>query len=73
MSNYSSRKYNICKYMDFTKIKILKELGVGMVATAYLIEYEGKQYVMKKQKILERDKNRDSRSVTWREIFFLNM
>jgi hypothetical protein len=56
--------------MDFTKIKVVKKLGVGMVATAYLIEYDGKQYVMKKQKILERDKNRDSRSVTWREIFF---
>ena len=59
--------------MDFTKINVVKKLGVGMIATAYLIKYDGKQYVMKKQKILDRNKNRDSRSVTWREIFFLNM
>jgi hypothetical protein len=56
--------------MDFTKIKVIKKLGIGMYATVYLIEYDGKQYAMKKQKILERDRNRSSRSITWREKFF---
>jgi len=56
--------------MDFTKIKVVKKLGTGMYATVYLIEYDGKQYAMKKQKILERNRNRSSRSITWREIFF---
>ena len=56
--------------MDFTKIKVIKKLGTGMVATVYLIKYNNKEYAMKKQKILEKDKDRSSRSVTWRELFF---
>jgi hypothetical protein len=56
--------------MDFTKIKVVKKLGTGMYATTYLIEYDGKQYAMKKQKILERNRNKSSRSITWREMFF---
>ena len=28
--------------MDLTKIKVIKELGTGMYATTYLVEYKGK-------------------------------
>jgi hypothetical protein len=56
--------------MNLTKIKIVKTLGTGMYATTYLIEYGGKKYALKKQKILEGNRNRNSRSITWREIFF---
>jgi len=56
--------------MDFTKIKVIKKLGTGMYASVYLIEYDGKQYALKKQKILEGNRNRSSRSITWREMFF---
>ena len=56
--------------MDFTKIKVIKELGTGMYATTYLVELDGKQYALKKQKILEGNRNRSSRSITWREMFF---
>jgi hypothetical protein len=56
--------------MDFTKIKVVKKLGTGMYATTYLVKYKGKKYAMKKQKILEGNRNRSSRSITWREIFF---
>ena len=56
--------------MDFSKIKVIKKLGAGMLGTVYLIEYDNKQYAMKKQKILEQDKDRSSLSVTWRELFF---
>ena len=30
--------------MDFTKIKVIKKLGTGMVATVYLIKYNNKEY-----------------------------
>ena len=50
--------------MDFTKIKVIKELGTGMYATTYLVELDGKQYALKKQKILEGNRNRSSRSIT---------
>ncbi len=56
--------------MDFTKIKVIKELGTGMYATTYLVELDGKKYALKKQKILAGNKNRSSRSITWREMFF---
>ena len=56
--------------MDFTKIKVIKELGTGMYATTYLVELDGKKYALKKQKILEGNRNRSSRSITWREMFF---
>jgi hypothetical protein len=56
--------------MDLTKIKVIKELGTGMYATTYLVEYGGKKYALKKQKILEGNRNRSSRSITWREMFF---
>ena len=56
--------------MDFTKIKVIKTLGAGMYATVFLIEYDGKKYAMKKQKILEGNRNRSSRSIIWREMFF---
>jgi hypothetical protein len=56
--------------MDFTNIKVIKTLGTGMYATTYLVELDGKQYALKKQKILAGNKNRSSRSITWREMFF---
>jgi len=56
--------------MDFTKIKVIKTLGTGMYATTYLVKLDGKQYALKKQKILEGNRNRSSRSITWREMFF---
>jgi hypothetical protein len=56
--------------MDLTKIKVIKELGTGMYATTFLVEYKGKKYALKKQKILAGNRNRSSRSITWREIFF---
>jgi len=54
--------------MDFTKIKVVKKLGTGMYATTYLVEHNGKQYALKKQKILEGNRNRNSRSITWRDF-----
>jgi serine/threonine protein kinase len=56
--------------MDLTNIKVIKELGTGMYATTYLVDYKGKKYALKKQKILAGNRNRSSRSITWREIFF---
>jgi predicted Ser/Thr protein kinase len=39
--------------MDFSKIKVIKKIGAGMLGTVYLIEYEDKKYAMKVQKIFE--------------------
>ena len=54
--------------IDFNEIKILKELGAGMVGTTYLAEYKHKQYALKIQHILEEDKIKDFKNEMWREL-----
>jgi len=54
--------------MDFTKIKIIKKLGVGILGTNYLINYDKKKYALKIQKILEKQKKKNYKIGIWREI-----
>ena len=56
--------------MDFSKIKVIKKLGAGMLGTVYLIEYDNKQYAMKIQKILEKEKIQNMKFPIWRELLF---
>ena len=56
--------------MDFSKIKVIKKLGTGMLGTVYLIEYNNKQYAMKVQKILEEEKILNIKYPIWRELLF---
>ncbi len=56
--------------MDFSKIKVIKKLGAGMLGTVYLIEYEDKKYAMKIQKIFEEEKTKNMKFPIWRELVF---
>jgi serine/threonine protein kinase len=56
--------------MDFSKIKVIKELGAGMWGTVYLINYKNKKYAMKVQKILEEEKVKNPKFPIWRELLF---
>ncbi len=44
--------------IDFNKLKKIKELGAGVFGTAYLVELDGKKYVLKTQKILSSHKKK---------------
>jgi serine/threonine protein kinase len=56
--------------MNFSKIKVIKKLGSGMLGTVYLIEYKNKKYAMKVQKILEEEKTKNIKYPIWRELLF---
>lgn len=58
--------------MDFSKIKVIKKLGIGMWGSVYLIDYKHKKYAMKVQKILEEEKTQNPKFPIWREILFYN-
>jgi hypothetical protein len=51
------------------KVKIVKELGNGIMGTVYLVSYKGDQYALKIEHILEEDIE-DKTSPTWNEINF---
>ena len=44
--------------VNFDNIIIKKKLGAGMLGTTYLAEYKNKQYALKIQHILEKDKKK---------------
>jgi serine/threonine protein kinase len=54
--------------VDFDKVKIKKKLGAGMLGTTYLAEYKNKEYALKIQHILEKDKIKDYKNEMWREL-----
>lgn len=54
--------------VNIDNVKITKKLGAGMLGTAYLGEYAGKQYVIKIQHILEKEKIKDYKNELWREL-----
>jgi len=49
---------------------ILSELGSGLYGTVYLVEYENKQYALKRQKILSTEIHKNLSSKIWREVDF---
>jgi hypothetical protein len=51
------------------KVKIIKELGHGIMGTVYLVEYKGKNYALKIEHIFDEDID-DKTSPTWNEILF---
>jgi serine/threonine protein kinase len=55
-------------FNEFDKIKISKELGAGVIGTTYLAKYKNKQYALKIQHILEKDKIKDFNNEMWREL-----
>jgi hypothetical protein len=55
--------------IPINKVKIIKELGHGIMGTVYLVSYKGKQYALKIEHILEEDIE-DKTSPTWNEIYF---
>lgn len=56
--------------MSFNDYKILKELGKGYSGVAYLVEKDGKKYVIKRQKLLKNEVKFDTKYQFWREIDF---
>lgn len=54
--------------VNFDNIIIKKKLGAGMLGTTYLAEYKNKQYALKIQHILEKDKIKDYKNEMWREL-----
>src|SRR5579885_1251588 len=52
--------------------KIIREIGRGLYGIVYLVEYENKQYALKRQKILESHLEKNYKSKVWREIEFVN-
>jgi hypothetical protein len=51
------------------QVKIIRELGHGMIGTVYLVEYKGKQYALKIEHVLKSD-IQESNSPIWNEIHF---
>ncbi len=54
--------------VNFDDVIIKRKLGAGMFGTTYLAEYKNKEYALKIQHILEKDKNKDYRNEMWREL-----
>lgn len=51
------------------KVKIIKELGHGIIGTVYLVSYKGKKYAMKVEHVFK-DDIQDPSSPVWNEIRF---
>ena len=79
------RILNISEYLDLNnndimiggyddqknKYKIIKEIGIGMMGTVYLIEdQQNNKYAMKIEKNLEEQINKSLKYDLWREIEF---
>jgi serine/threonine protein kinase len=54
--------------MDLDNIKIIKELGAGMLGTTYLVEINNKKYALKIQHILSSNRKKTFKSDLWREM-----
>lgn len=54
--------------INFADVKIIKNLGAGMFGTTYLVEYKNKEYAMKIQHILPKDRKKDFKNELWREL-----
>ena len=59
--------------IDFNKLKKIKELGAGVFGTAYLVELDGKKYVLKTQKILSSHKKKNLSMIYGEKWTSLNM
>lgn len=62
-------KSNTSTIVPIDKVKIIKELGHGIMGTVYLVSYKGKNYALKIEHILEED-IADKSSPIWNEIRF---
>ena len=51
-------------------LKVIKELGHGVIGTTYLVEIDKKKYIAKIEKINEKDIKYDTSKSLWREIEF---
>ncbi len=58
--------------VDFSKVKIIKELGAGMFGTTYLASYNNQEYALKIQKILPKNRKKDFKNEMWRELDLYN-
>ena len=54
--------------MNVSNIEIIRKIGAGMKGTTFLIKNKGKDYAMKIQHVLEKDRTRDFSNELWREI-----
>jgi len=58
--------------INIDNVEIIKKLGSGMFGTTYLVKYKNKQYTLKIQNILEKDKKPSFKNKLWRELDFYN-
>jgi hypothetical protein len=68
-SQSSKRSPSKTTKIPIDKVKMIKELGHGIMGTVYLVTYKGKQYALKIEHILEEDID-DQSSPLWNEIRF---
>jgi serine/threonine protein kinase len=54
--------------INIDEVKINKRLGFGVSGTTYLVKYKNKDYILKIQKILEKDTKKEFKNDIWREI-----
>lgn len=57
------------KKIPLDKVKIIKEIGHGIMGTVYLVSYNGNKYALKIEHVLEEDLY-DATSPVWNEITF---
>ena len=58
--------------INFDDVKIKNKLGSGLFGTTYLALLNNKEYALKIQHILEKDKNKDFKNELWRELDLYN-
>lgn len=57
--------------MNISNLKVIRELGHGMIGTVYLVkDKNNKKYALKIEHILSTDANKNMKNSTWREIDF---
>lgn len=54
--------------INFDEVKTIKKIGAGMYGTTYLASYNNKQYTLKIQHILSKDRVESYKNQMWREI-----
>jgi serine/threonine protein kinase len=58
-------------FMDIiSKYKIIRKIKSGGQGTVYLVKYKNKKYILKIEKILKKNINKNYKSIYWREIDF---